>query len=225
VKKILEYLRKNSDEKYKIFNKRIVNTKQQMIGVRVPILRKLAKQIIKENPYDFISKDKQNIYELVLLEGFVISYLDIRFKDVLPYLKDYLSKVDSWAQIDSMVCSLKSIKDDKDFVYKIVKQWLKSNEEFTTRIALVILLTYFVEKRYLNDIFELSLLINNQYYYVMMANAWLISVCMIKYPKETKKFLKLKRLDKVIQNKAIQKSCDSYQVLQDDKDELKNIKV
>ncbi len=81
------------------------------------------------------------------------------------------------------------------------------------RAGLVVLLTYYIEKNNLDTIFKLSETTTHQGYYVKMANAWLISVCMVKFPNETLIFLKDNRLDKTTHNKAIQKSRESFRLL------------
>ena len=224
-KLILNELNLLSDKKYKIFNSKIVPTKQSMLGVRIPILRKIAKQIIEEDATSFIELNKQGVYEMVLLEGIVLSYIDKPFKELAPLVENYLGKVDNWAQVDTPILSFKSILKDKFFVYEIVNKWIKSDREYVVRAALVILLSYFIQKEFLEDIFKLSQEVEHDGYYVYMANAWLLSVCMAKYPNETISFFKLNNLDKKTHNKAIQKSIDSFRVSNNDKLIIKNLKV
>jgi len=223
---ILKELELFSEKKYKEFNSKIIPTKQVMLGVRVPILRKMAKRIIEDDAMEFIEFPKHNIYELILLEGIVLSYIDKSFKKLLPSIENYLDKVDNWAQVDSPVMSFKSINKDRKYVYRvIIDKWLKSDEEYILRFALVILLNYFVEQEYLKDIFKLSQEILNKKYYVYMANAWLISVCMVKFPNETICFFKDNTLDKNTHNKAIQKSIESFRVSKENKLIIKKLKI
>ena len=71
---VLEELQRLAEEDYKAFNNKIIPTKQTTLGVRAPILRKMAKRIAKEDSIDFVKSDKQNIYEMIMLEGMVLSY-------------------------------------------------------------------------------------------------------------------------------------------------------
>lgn len=222
---ILNDLKFLSEKKYKLFNAKIVPTKQTMLGVRVPLLRKIAKEIIQNEPMKFIKLDKQNIYEMVLLEGIVLSYMEQSFQELLPIIEDYLDKVDNWAQIDTPILSFKSIEKDKVFVYSVASRWLVSDKEYVVRAALVILLNYFVQKEYLQDIFIFSQELKHDGYYVYMANAWLISVCMAKFPNETMSFFKSNTLDKKTHNKAIQKSIESFRVSKYNKSILKKLRV
>ncbi|NOZ90660.1 MAG: DNA alkylation repair protein, partial [Epsilonproteobacteria bacterium] len=141
---ILKELETLADSKYREFNRKIVQTKQQVLGVKIPLLRKIAKRVAKDNPIEFIKAQKPNIYEMILLEGFVLAYMQKSFLETLPLFDNYLTKVDSWAQIDSVVSSFKSIQKEKSEVLEIVKEYLKSDREFVVRTGLVILLVYYV---------------------------------------------------------------------------------
>ena len=118
----------------------------------------------------------------------------------------------------------KGIKKEKVEVLKIVKRWLNSKDEFVVRTGLIILLAYYIQNEYLEEIFSLSNQITHQVYYVFMGNAWLISVCMAKFPLETIEFFKDNNLDVITHNKAIQKSRESRRVSKEDKEFIKTLK-
>ncbi len=218
MRNVLDELKSLKEDNYKEFNKKIIPTNQIVLGVRIPVLRKLAKQLIKqEAAISFLEVDKQNIYEMIMLEGMILSYLDKTFNELLPLTERFLDKVDNWAQIDSTICNFKNIQREKEVVLSSVKLWLGSEKEFFVRAGLVSLLAHYVEKSYLETVFELSQAVSHKGYYVHMANAWLISVCMAKYPVETIGFFNDSTLDKKTHNKAIQKSRESYRVSKEHK--------
>lgn len=221
---ILDELKSLADEDYKEFNRKIIPTNQTTLGVRVPVLRKLAKVIAKDNALSFVKADKQNVYEMIMLEGMTLSYMDISFKELLPWTEKFLGKVDNWAQVDSTICDYKNIQKEKDDVLVIVRRWLKSEKEFVVRAGLVVLLAHYVEKKNLDTIFHLSQSVAHKGYYVSMGNAWMISACMAKYPNETILFFKDNTLDKVTHNKAIQKSRESYRVSKEHKAIINDLK-
>lgn len=221
---ILTQLQNLSEESYKAFNHKIIPTSQQVLGVRLPLLRKLAKEIAKDDPATFIASDKKDTYELIMLEGLVLASLKQPFSELLPQLERFLSKVDNWAQIDSVLMSFKRIRNEPEPVMEIVKKWLHSEEEFVVRAALVILLDQFVEAKSLKLVFTLSQQVTHTGYYVFMANSWLISVCMAKYPEETIAFFKNNSLDAKTHNKAIQKSRESFRVSKEHKELLQSLK-
>lgn len=221
---ILEELKGLAEEDYKAFNKKIIPTKQTTLGVRIPVLRKLAKRIVKDNGTEFIKQDKNNVYEMIMLEGMVLSYMDKPFKELLPLIEDFLLKVDNWAQVDSTVCDFKNIKKEKPEVLEIVTKWLKCDKEFIVRAALVILLAHFVDDDHLQLLFEISQKVEHQGYYAHMANSWLISCCMAKHPAQTIIFFKDNSLDKKTHNKAIQKSRESFRVSKEHKAIINDLK-
>jgi len=221
---VLEELKNLAEENYKAFNNKIIPTKQATLGVRLPILRKIAKRIAKEKAIEFVQLDKQNVYEMIMLEGMVLSYMDKPFKELLPFTENFLDKVDNWAQIDSTVCDFKNIAKEKKDVLVVVREWLKSDKEFFVRAGLVLLLAHFVQKENLKMIFKLSQSVVHTGYYAHMGNAWLISCCMAKFPEETIVFFKSNTLDKKTHNKAIQKSRESYRVSKEHKAIINELK-
>ncbi|MCP4579495.1 MAG: DNA alkylation repair protein [Deltaproteobacteria bacterium] len=221
---VLEELQGLAEKEYKAFNLKIIPTKQTPLGVRLPILRKIAKRIAKEDAIDFVKSDKQNIYEMILLEGMVLSYMNESFKELLPLTENFLNKVDNWAQVDSTICDFQKIESEKEDVLAVVKKWLNSHEEFFVRAGLVMLLAHFVEKQNLKMIFNLSQRVVHTGYYVHMGNAWLISCCMAKFPEETIVFFRNNTLDNRTHNKAIQKSRESFRVSKEHKAIINELK-
>jgi len=222
---VLNELKNLAETDYKVFNSRIIPTRQIMLGVRMPALRKIAKNTAEQKNFDFVQCDKQNIYEMILLEGMVLSYMDQSFKDLLPYTEQFLDKVDNWAQIDATVGKFRRIVREKEDILPVIRKWLKSDKEFVVRAGLVLLLTHYVEKERLNLVFNLSQSVVHTGHYAHMANAWLISVCMAKYPEETIAFFRKNTLDKKTHNKAIQKSRESYRVSKEHKDMILALKL
>lgn len=222
IHELLKELEDISDKKYGEFNQKIVNTKQKVIGVRLPLLRKIAKRIAKGEYEKFLQNDKQNIYELVMLEGLVIASLKQPFTKSTQLYEKFFTKVDSWAHIDATIQKDKNL--NKKLALEIITKWLYSDEEFTVRAALVMMLTNFIDEEHLQTIFTLSQKVTHKAYYVHMANAWLIAECMAKFPKQTKSFFQNNTLNTKTHNKAIQKSRESFRVSKEDKEFLKTIK-
>ena len=221
---VLEELRGLSDDNYKEFNKKIIPTAQETLGVRLPVLRKIAARIAKNSPDEFIRMDKENVYELIMLEGLVLSCLNRSFVQLVSLTENFLGKVDNWAQVDSTVCKFKNIKREKEDVLAVVKKWLDSENEFVVRAGLVILMAHFIDEQYLDTVFDLAQSVSHTGYYAYMGNAWLISVCMAKYPLETLGFFRQNSLDNRTHNKAIQKSRESFRVCNADKEILSTLK-
>lgn len=220
-KEFVKYLISLQDLKYKEFHSSLVlNSKYEMIGIRVPIMRNIAKQIAKTNVVEFLDNAQDNYYEEVMIQGLVISHIkdeELFYK----YFKNYINKIDNWALCDTFCSSIKCIRKYEDKYFNEAINMSLCKKEFISRIGLVMILNHFININNLNIIFNTLNKINSDKFYINMAQAWLVCELYIKYPEETKEFIKNNSLNKFTQNKAISKINDSYRVSKEDKEMLK----
>lgn len=220
---LISYLKRLSDPKYLEFNKKIVNTPSNMLGIRTPILRNIAKEISKSDPVDFINILEHNYFEESILEGFVIS----RFKDMTlfdKYFRLFIPKINNWATCDMCTNSMKQIKNNEKY-FHLARELIKSSKEFEIRTGYIIMLSHFLDEEHIDTILNVLNSENpSNYYYVNMAKAWLISVCFVKFRDKTLFFIENNSLDNFTHNKAIQKIIESYRVSPQDKIYLRNKK-
>lgn len=219
----LEELENSKDLKYKEFNQKIVMTNLPMLGIRTPILRKKAKEISKTDYKSFLKLVTTNTYEEVFIEGLVISYIK-EIEETLLYFDKFIKKIDNWAICDMVISSMKIVKTNKELFLEKIKAYLKDNHEYTVRVGIILLLDYYVEEKYLKDIFDLVDNIKREEYYIKMAISWLLSICLIKYKKETLSYLKRCSLDDFTYNKTLQKARESLRVSKEDKDYYNSLK-
>ena len=213
---VIKILKENEDIEYKKFSEKIIDTNYPMIGVRTPILKKLSKNALK----DILELNNEKYYEEVLLKLFVISNIKDK-EEYDKYFNKYIYKIDCWSLCDSFVTASKIINKNKEHYFNVVEHLLKDDYVFAVRVGLVILLNYYVEEEYLSKIFDLVDSVNREEYYIKMAIAWLLSICYIKYPKETEKYLDKSKIDNFTYNKTISKICDSYRIDKETKEKLK----
>ncbi len=218
----IKYLKSIKEESYACFHKKLTPTKYEILGIRVPIQRKIAKEILKGNVDSFLSCCGMTYYEEVNIEGFVISSLKEEEKFDF-YFHRFLPKIDNWAICDGFCSHMNIILKKKPKYFSEIKQLLKSKNDFTVRVGIVLLLHYYVDKEYIDQIFSLVSEIKNQNYYVKMAIAWLVAECYIKFPLITYDYLKENHLDVFTHNKTISKVCDSYRVTKEQKDLLRSL--
>ena len=218
----LNYLLSLEDMNYKEFNKKITFTKDKMIGIRIPILRKIAKDIAKTDVKSFLDLMTDTYYEEKLIFGFVLG--QIKDKNTFDkYLYLFIRKIDNWAVCDTCISSFKIMKKDNSY-YDLAKSLLKEKDEFIMRVGLVIILDHYINEQHIDDILKKVDSLKSNYYYVNMASAWLLSVCFIKYRDKTLEYLMNNNLDEFAFNKTISKIRDSYRVSKEDKELLKSIK-
>lgn len=219
----LNYLFSFKDEKYIEFNQKLIFTKYLMIGVRMPVLRKIAKDISKGDIDSFLSLCQYKYYEEVLIVGFILG--NIKDLNILEkYLDNFLLKIDDWAICDSFCNSLKIVSLNKEYFWVKIDDFLKRKEEFVVRVGIILLLNFYIDKDYINKILKKIDQIKRDEYYINMAIAWLISECFVKKKEITLKYLKNNNLSKFTQNKAISKIKESYRVNYEDKIMLEKLK-
>ena len=224
---IRNFLVKNSEEKYRDFNKKLMpDTTYEVLGVRTPVVKKLAAEIVRDKDASaaFLSSEHR-FYEEWLLHGLVIANEKENVSDVFTNLRLFMPRINTWAICDGVVAALKIFKKHKTEAMGFVKELLTSEKTYSIRFAVVILLDYFIEKDYLKEIVAITLPIKSGEYYIDMAVAWLYSVMLVKEYDFTVKIIEEKRLPRFTHNKAIQKAIESFRISEDKKEYLKTLKI
>lgn len=217
-KNFIIYLKSLQDTKYKEFHSSLVlNSKYEMIGIRLPIMRDIAKKIAKNNIEDFLKYAQNNYYEEIMIQGLVISHIKEE-KQFYKYFKNHIKKIDNWALCDSFCNSIKIVTKYENKYFKEAIKLSLDKREFMSRVGIVMILSHFLSEDKLNDIFNTLNKIQSDKFYVNMAEAWLICEMYIKYPNETRIFLGNNSLNRFTQNKAISKIHDSYRVSKEEKE-------
>lgn len=222
---LIEILIEKSSKKYREFSRKLVFTKYEILGVKLPIIRDIAKNLSENEKLRVLKNDLNfSTFEEYLIYGFILGYSKIPYEEFLLYFYKFIPYVDNWSLCDSTIASMKIIaKNCEKFSFELDKLF-NSKNEFYLRIAFVILLDYFIDDKWLDYIFYKCDNVNFDAYYVKMAKAWLLSVCFIKYKEKTLKYLINSKLDDFTFNKTISKICDSYRVTAIDKECVKTLK-
>ena len=215
------------DSEYAKFNQKLCpDTKKKMLGIRVPVLRKLAQKIVKEyNWQEFLKQADDNYFEEVLLQGLVIGYAKIPIDEKLEYIKWFVPKIDSWAISDTFCPTLKIKPQDLPKVWEFIQSYLNASQEFYVRFAVIMMLDYYITDEYVDNVIEKLDKISHEGYYVKMAVAWTVCEIGIKFNEKAMKYLKGENhLDKFTFNKALQKMRESYRIDPKQKEILKQMK-
>lgn len=219
INKIKKELKNLSDEEYRLFSQKLNPNIDNILGVRLPILRKIAKKIAKNDYKAFFLENDDEFMELTMLEGMVIGNLP--YEKQIKYIEKFVPKINNWAICDTFCTGLKFFKTKKH--KETIEKYLNSKKEFELRFAFVILLNYFIDDEYdyvLNKISKF----NNEQYYAKMAVAWCLSYCIIKnYDKCIKDIQKIKMHSWVFK-KGVTKAIESLKLTKIQKDELRKIR-
>lgn len=217
------------DEKYKEFNKKLCpDTKLEMLGIRVPVLRKFAQKIVNSNEYDwesFVKNENINFFEEVQLQGFIIGYKKMPFSAKLKLIEDFVVKMDSWAITDTFIPTLKIREENLKDYWNFILKYINSSKEFEVRFAIVSMLDYFIIDDYVDEVIKILNNVSHDGYYVKMAIAWTLTEIGIKYNDKAMLFLNGNHnLDKFTYNKTLQKMIESYRIKDSQKDVLRKMK-
>lgn len=226
MRNIREELFNLKDDEYNKFNKKLCpDTNLDMLGIRIPILRNLAKELAKEDYKAYLENIENKYFEEVILEGFIIGYSKIDIEEKLELIKKFVPKIDSWAISDTFCPTLKIKEKDKNKVWNFIMPYLKSEREFDVRFAVIMMLDYYIVDEYVDKVILKLDKIENNGYYAKMAVAWTLAEIGIKYNEKLMKYLKGENnLDKFTYNKTLQKLRESYRITKEKKEELKKMK-
>ena len=213
-----------AEEKYREFNQKLLPGVEHVLGVRLPVLRKLAKETAKGDFRAYLNEaqkeiNRDSIHEEIMIQGLVIGYAKMEREEYRKYLDDFVPKITNWSVCDSCVSGFKFMRTDPDW-FDYLESYRDSKEEFELRFMIVAMMNHFVDAEHIDEILSVCSGIRHDGYYAKMAAAWTLQVCYVKFPEKTRLLLENNSMDDFIHNKTIQKIRESYQVSREEKAEL-----
>lgn len=221
---IREELINLADEKYKKFHSNLCPGVENILGVRLPILRKISKDLSKNNYKDYLDNDSIKYYEEIIVEGLIIGYIKVDNETRFKYIRNFVPKINNWAVCDSFCNNLKFTKKNMSEVWDFILPYTSSKNEFDVRFAVVMMLNFYIVDDYIDNVLSVLNDIHHDGYYVKMAVAWAVSFAYIHFPNKTLSFLKNNNLDNFTYNKSLQKIIESNRVSKEYKDLMRSMK-
>lgn len=212
------------DLKYKKFHSSLCPNVDNIIGVQVPKLREIAKELSKGEFRKYLELDDITFYEEKVIQGVLIGISKLSMEETKTYLEKFIPKIDSWAVCDTVCSSLKIANKKQEEMWQFLEKYINSNKEFEIRFAIVMYLEYYLNDQYINKVIKNISKIKCDKYYVQMAIAWLLSVSYIKQKEKTLEYLENNNLDDFTYNKALQKIIESYRVTKEEKEKIRAMK-
>ncbi len=222
---ISETLFLNKDEKYAAFQSKLMPTveKENIIGVRTPVLRKFAKEIKgSEEAEKFLKNLPHKYFDENQLHSFLVCE-EKDFALCIKKVEEFLPYIDNWATCDQL--SPKVFKKHREELVPYIKKWLNSDKTYTLRFAIGLIMEFLLDDCFKVEYLVLAANIRSEEYYVNMQTAWLFATALCKHYEETLPFLLEKRLDKWTHNKTIQKARESLRITKEQKEFLNTLKI
>lgn len=219
-------LLKLKDEKNAEFVAKLTPGDFRILGARIPQLRDLAKRIAKEDWQNYLDNWSMEYFEDNMLRGLVIGYVKVDVDTRLQLYKDFIPYIDNWSVCDSTCSTWKPKKKEIRSLWDFIMKYSKNKSEFEMRFCASMIIFNFITDEYIDDVLKVLDGMKHEGYYLKMAVAWGVSMCFVKFPEKTMRYLKGKNsLDVWTYNKAIQKTIESYRVDDETKDELRRMKI
>lgn len=212
-----DVLFKNQDEAYRQMQVRLLPNiaPDTIIGVRTPVLRGIAKEM--EDRYHFLKALPHSCFE----ENQIHCFLLEREKDfgfVISEIERFLPYVDNWATCDQL--RPQCFRKNRKTLLPYIRKWIASDEPFTIRFGIGILMVHFLDDGYDKTLLELPASVDSEEYYVRMMIAWFFATALAKQYADALPYITTHRLDKWTHNKTIQKAIESDRVTPEHKKEL-----
>ena len=111
-----------SDEKYKEFHGGLCPGINNIIGVRIPVIRNYAKKLSKEYDIKMLLNEIDNeFYEEIMLQGMLIGLEKYEFSEIIKDIEKFVPKIDNWAVCDVFCGGLKITKKHKEDMYEFTR--------------------------------------------------------------------------------------------------------
>lgn len=221
---IREKLFELADKKYADFSSGLTPNCKPMIGVRVPELRKIAKEIAKGDFKSFLKDGEEEYFEELDLKGMVIGYCKADIDEKLDFAREFIPKINDWAINDAFCAGFKCAKNNQEKVYSFLMNYVDSENEFEQRVVAVMLMNYFLTEEYIDRVLEILDKLKHDGYYAKMGVAWAVATAYAKFPEKVHNYMvNGNTLQDFTYNKSIRKMIESYRITDEAKSELRKM--
>ena len=220
-----EELFKLQDTAYRDFHSSLMPgvDKEAVIGVRIPVLRKFAKEYAKSGETEqFMRELPHKYYEENNLHMMLIGQVK-DYAECISELEKFLPYIDNWATCDLL--AVRTVKNHLNSYIKKIDRWLESEHIYTIRFGINMLMRYYLEEEFKLEYPGKVAAIRSEEYYVNMARAWYFATALAKKYDQVLPFLEEQKMDVWTHNKTIQKAIESYRITPEQKEYLRTLKI
>ncbi len=209
-----------AESDFRDFTSKLMPGTENVLGVRIPRLRAIAKDISKGDWRDFLTYPSHS-FEHTMIRGLVIATAPMDTDKRLELTDGYIPEITNWALNDTFCNSWKVGKKDSERVFSYCLALVDRHEEFPSRVGAVMMMSHFLDEEHIRTVNEKLVTCPRCGYYLDMGIAWALSFCFIKFPEETEDVLFDGRLQYEVLNMTVRKICDSFRVDRSEKERLK----
>ena len=199
---------------YRAFSARLLPGVEDLLGVRLPTLRKLARRIARDGAEEYLARAASASFEERLLQGLALACAPMERPERVSALERFLPRIDNWSVCDSTAASCRFLREEPGFWLDWLIPLAQHPDEYRVRFAIVCLLDHFIEGSApgAERVLDICARVRHEGYYARMANAWAIAECAVYAPESALALLKSGRVDAFTREAAIRKACESLRV-------------
>lgn len=216
------YLSSLAEDSYREFSIGLIPDTPHMYGIRVPLLRKIAKDISKGNYAEFLSLEKGDYHEEIIIDGLVAASIKCGYDEMLAYMKAFADKIYNWSICDTV--AFKHMEKYTDKLINDMDYFIYNDNPWVVRYGFGCLMRFFLTEEYIDRVFAYVRAVNSDMYYVQMMQAWLLATAAAKLRDKTLAFLVQKPVSAAVMNMTVRKMRDSYRISPEDKEFVKSLK-
>ncbi len=215
------WLAAEAEPSFRAFSERIIPRQLPLLGVRVPKLRQLAKQLARGDWQTFLALEPRS-FEQTMLDALVLTAAPMPGTERLARTRAFLPAIDNWCVCDTL-CS--GWRPDTPATAAALWSWCKElladGGEFPMRVGVVMIMDRFRDREHLEEALGLLTGTHSETYYYRMGQAWALSFFYIAFPAETEEAMFSGRLDAQELRMTVAKIGDSYRVPAAEKQRLR----
>ena len=224
---LFDILSSMAEDDYRAFSARLLPPGTDLLGVRLPKLRALAKTIIKQNEHETVLSMLFNAenacFEERILQAFLLAFSPCSLEERLRRTERFVPIIENWSVCDSFCAAFPVTKKNEVEIFSFVCTFASSSEEFARRFAAVMLLDHFVSEEWLSQTLSTLQAISTEGYYARMAVAWALSVCCVHDFEQTKDILFSGAFDRETVRLTISKCAGSKRISPEQKKLLRKL--
>lgn len=214
---IRKRLSKMAEKDYKEFSAGLVPGVKNMLGIRLPLLRKFAKELSCEDWKEYLSWTEFAYFEEVMLQGMILGYVKAPLDEVLEAAGRFITRIDNWSVNDSFCTTFRYADKFPEEIWDFLMQYRESSREFEVRVVAVMLMSHYLLPQYIENVLTVLGSLDVREYYASMAVAWAYATAWAKFPEETKSYLTKHPIDRMTYRRMLQKGIESRRITEEDK--------
>lgn len=222
VRKELETI---AEADYKTFSASLIPGVENLLGIRIPILRDMAKKLAKEDWKGCMEWQDTLYFEETMLQGLVLGYAKAPIDEILTYTKEFIPKINNWSVNDTFCNNFKIARKEPKKVWDFLMTYKDSQDEFETRVVAVMLMSHFLDDEHIDDVLRVLGELKIAGYYTSMGVAWAYATAWAKYPEKTKNYLLTHPIDADTYHKTLRKCLESYRISDEDKMWIRSVEL